>query len=525
MRSKKSTISGRFCHYFPLITLILCALVPTDLLAQTIEPGIAEKTKRMDSLLTVMIEHGLFNGSVLVAEDGKAIYQKSFGMASLESKRPNSDTTQFNIASVSKPFVSVAVLQLVQNARVNLDQSFASFFPEFPYKEVTIRQLLNHTSGLPQLERYEEKKVREQPDKRITTQEAYADLLELKPPVNFSPGDNWRYNNTNYLLLALLIEKVSGMPFASYMKKHVFLPAGMKHTYVRPVDAPNTPRYMLPTMYTFDYKNVDSVNPNKYFTYFHLGGIHGPGNIVSTLQDLLQFDRALYSEKLIREWLLNEAYTPVVLNNGKPFFMGTSTRTYGLGWNIYHNKTAPIYKFVFHDGHIVGLSTVLHRNPEKKQTIILYDNYNNPPIILMVALNNILNGQPLGKVRVTSSLARHYGHELITKGADQAITKFHEMRSDTTRYHLEELEMNALGYELLSKDDHPDHLTLSLEAFKVNTLLFPKSANAYDSYADALMKNGKSDEALRMYRKSLDLNPNNENAKRALQKIAPAANR
>jgi CubicO group peptidase (beta-lactamase class C family) len=479
----------------------------------------SQQANRIDSLLAVLAENRLFNGSVLVAEQGKVVYKKSFGYASVENKVLNSDTTHFNLASVSKPLTSVAVMQWVQKGKLKLDDPLVNYFPDFPYTTVTIRHLLTHTSGLPVLERYTAQQVKEHPDEKISNAKAYADLVTMKPAMVFQPGERWGYNNTNYILLALLVEKLSGMPFATYMKKYVFLPAGMKNTYVRGIDASNTPRYIIPAMYMSDYKNVDSLNHNMFYTHWHLGGTFGPGNVVSTLQDLVQFDNTLQQGKLISKALLDSAFTPVILNNGKTFYMGTSTRSYGLGWNIYHSRKEPVYKYVFHDGHIVGLTTILHRNIDKKQTIIFYDNTDQPPFQIMISINNILNDLPAEKFRLTKSLVRVYGEALVNKGADYAAARFNELKGDTAQYYMDELEMNRLGYDLLSKDFISNHIELSLEAFKINTLLYPKSANAYDSYGDALMKAGQKEAAAGMYTKSLALNPNNDNAKKNLQQL------
>ena len=499
--------------------VVMLLLLTNYLHAQSSGTFSQQQSDRIDSLLTGLAENHLFNGSVLIADQGKVVYKKSFGYADIDNKILNTDTTHFNLASVSKPFTSIAVLQWVQKGKLKLNDPLVNYFPDFPYTTVTIRHLLNHTSGLPVLERYTAQQVKEHPDEKISNTKAYADLVALKPAMVFQPGERWGYNNTNYILLALLVEKLSGMPFAAYMKKYVFVPANMKNTYVRSVDAPNTPRYIIPAMYLKDYKNVDSLNHNVFYTHWHLGGTFGPGNVVSTLQDLFQFDKALHQGKLINKAMMEEAFTPVTLNNGKTFHMGASTRTYGLGWNVYHSRKEPIYKYVFHDGHIVGLSTMLHRNIDKGQTIILYDNTDKSPIQLMVAINNILNDLPPEKFRLTKSLVRIYGEALVKNGPDYAATKLNELKADTANYYMDELEMNGLGYDLLFKASFPNHNELSLEVFKINTLLYPKSANACDSYAEALMKNGKREEAIRMYKQTLAMHPDNEGAKKALQQL------
>ncbi len=483
------------------------------------QPVIAQnRNSRIDSLLTTLANHHLFNGSVLVAEDGRIIYKKSIGYLDAAHRIPNSDTTHFNLASLSKPFTAIAVLQLVQKGKIKLDDVCAKYLPDFPYPTVTIKHLLNHTSGLPVLERYEADYIKAHPDEPVSNESAYAQLVQLKLPLYYQPGDNWGYNNANYMVLAMLVEKVSKMPFAAYLKKNIFLPANMPHTYLRSANMANTIRYTYTSMYTTTRQNVDSLDHHQYNTYYNLGAIYGPGNVISTLQDLFNFDNTLAAGKLINADLMKIAFTPVTLNNGKVFHQGSSTRSYGLGWSTYNNKTEPFTKFAFHDGHIVGLTTFLHRNLEKRQTIIFYDNTDNAPLQPMVSISNILNGLPPQKIEVRQSLVRVYGETLVNKGIDYAAVKFNELKSDTTNYYMDEMEMNHLGFDLLAAPSL-QYKTYALEVFKLNTLLYPNSGNTYDSYADALERNGKKEEAIAMYRRSIVLWPGNEEGKKALLRL------
>ncbi|WP_428665289.1 serine hydrolase [Runella sp.] len=482
------------------------------------EVSIHQKVARIDSFLTSLANHHLFNGSILVAEQGQIIYKKSAGYADFGRGIPNTDTTRFNLASLSKPFTAIAVLQLIQKGKLKLEDTFVTYFPDFPYPEVTIKHLLTQTSGVPVVERYEDEYIKAHPKETISNQTAYEHLVTLKKPLNFTSGNRWQYNNSNYFLLALLVGKVSQVPFTAYMKKNIFIPAGMKKTYIREAGMDNTTRYTLLNFYSPTYHNVDSLNPSEHYTYYHLGALTGSNNIISTLEDLWNFDNAFNAGKLISSALMETAFTPVTLNDGKPFRMGSSTRSYGLGWNVYTSKTNPADTSIFHDGRIVGLTTFLHRNLTKKQTVIFYDNTDNNPIQVMVSISNLLNGSPPLPVRLTKSLAKHYGEVLVTKGIDAAASTFNELKNDSTNYYVDELEMNRLGFDLLSAP-FPNHNELSLEVFKINTLLYPKSGNTYDSYAHALAKSGKKEEAIAMYRKSIVLSPNNEDGKRALKAL------
>ncbi|WP_080057990.1 serine hydrolase domain-containing protein [Spirosoma aerolatum] len=476
------------------------------------------KTARIDSFLTVLADHHLFNGSILVAEQGKIIYQKSVGYADFNRHLKNTDTTHFNLASLSKPFTAIAVLQLVKKRKLNLDDALTTHFPDFPYPTITIRHLLTHTSGLPSLERQEDDYINHHPDELISSKTVYAHLIEQKKALVNQPGNDWRYNNMNYLLLAMLVEKIARMPFADYMQKSVFIPAGMTSTYVRSGNMPNTTRYTRPTFYFTSIHNVDSLDHNQFYTYYQLGGLAGPSNVVSTIQDLWRFDRALAAGKLISPALMKAAFSPVTLNNGKVYRAGSSTRSYGFGWTVYHSKTEPVNNFVFHDGHIVGLTTFLHRNLTNDQTIICYDNTDNNPIQIMISVSNLLNGLSPLKIESRQSLVRVYGEALVAKGPDHATSRFNELKDDTVHYYINELEMNRLGFDLM-KSSLPNHQALTLEAFKLNTILYPKSGNTYDSYAIALEQAGRSEDAVAMYRKSIALWPDNEDGKKAIKRL------
>ncbi|GAB4040667.1 hypothetical protein GCM10028809_65550 [Spirosoma gilvum] len=476
------------------------------------------RTARIDSFLTSLANHHLFNGSILIAEHGKITYQKSVGYADINRHLKNTDTTHFNLASLSKPFTAIAVLQLVQKGKLKLDDPVITYFPDFPYPSVTIRHLLTHTSGLPSLERQEDSYIKDHPDELISAQTVYAHLIEQKASLADQPGNTWRYNNLNYVLLAMLVEKIARMPFAGYMQKSVFKPAGMTNTYVRSGNMPNTTRYTRPAIYFTNYHNVDSLDRNQFYTYYQLGGIVGPSNVVSTIQDLWRFDRALADGKLISPELMKLAFSPVTLNNGKVYRAGNSTRSYGLGWTVYTSKTEPVNNFVFHDGHIVGLTTFLHRNLTNDQTIIFYDNTDNNPIQIMISVSNLLNGLSPLTIQYRQSLVRVYGEALVLKGPDYAISKFNELKDDTAHYYVDELEMNRLGFDLM-KATVLNHQALTLEVFKLNTLLYPKSGNTYDSYAIALEQAGRKEEAVAMYRKSIVLWPANEDGKKALKRL------
>ena len=475
---------------------------------------------RFDSLFRYFDSNKLFNGTVILLEKGKLIYNRSAGFAVMENKTPNTDTTLVNVASVSKIFTAIAILQLREKKKLDLEDPVARFLPGFPYPGVKIRHLLSHTAGITRLEDFEKAYIEANPREILTNEKVYQHLLERKDTLQTVPGSKFVYNNLNYVLLAMIVEKVSKRPFNEYMRKKVFEPSGMKKTYVRHPLQPNTPRYMIPALYRQDYVHVDSLHPLIYSTYYHLGGLQGPGNIVTTAQDLVDFDKALTAGKLLSRESLQRAIQPGVLNDGSLLTLGNSKRFYGMGWNITHDQRGDTN--VFHDGSIPGVVAIYLRNLSENQVLIYYENAATPSFPQKVsAFLSILNNATPGQILKTGnkkSVAKEYVKVLMEKGPDLAALSLMELRADTANYFLNELELNSLGYDLHFKGDFKGHNDMALEVMKLITILY-NSANSYDSYGDVLMNTGRREEAIRAYKRSLLLNPGNQNAIKNLAKL------
>jgi CubicO group peptidase (beta-lactamase class C family) len=485
--------------------------------SQALQLSLEQKQAKIDSMISAWDHYGIFNGSVLILQKGNVIYQRSAGYASFDTRFPNTDTTHFNLASVSKPFTAIAILQLVHKGKLKLSDPLVRYFPDFPYPAVTIIQLLSHTSGLPEADQYEKLYIAAHPAEILSNQKIYDDLVKLQAPPLAAAGEKHFYNNLNYILLALLVEKIARVPFPVYMRQNIFRRAGMMHTYVRERISPNTARYFQPAFYDTTFYHVDSITNRKIYTDYHLGGTYGDNNVVTTMQDMVLFEKALRNGKLLPEELIKQMYQPVKLANGAPFFTG-GKKTYTLGWNVNERNFRGQFA-VWHDGSLVGLTTILFRNLTDDITYIMYENRNVPNFFRrFLAITDVMDGAKPTEVPLQTSLVREYGVALIQKGADHAAARLNELKSSPGWYFYEH-EMNALGYQLLLKSDFKNCKELALEVFKINTLLFPESANVYDSYAEALMEAGLVNEAIAMYKKAIHLDPKNEAAKINLKKL------
>jgi len=234
-----------------------------------------------------------------------------------------------------------------------------------------------------------------------------------------------------------------------------------------------------------------------------------------TIRDLWKFDVALYNHTLLKQQTLEEAFIPIKLNNGE-----NNPGEFGLGWEI--EKDTSLGKMVYHSGAAMGLSTVLLRNVTRNQTIILFDNihFNAHENASKVML--LLNGKKVDLPK--KSIAGIYGNTLFNKRAIIARETLERLKKDTAHFYLSEDEMNSLGYDFMG-NNNPYHLPEqhfykhAVESLKMNIELFPDSWNAYDSYAEALLADGQKEAALKMYQKSVEINPKNENGKKVIEKL------
>jgi CubicO group peptidase (beta-lactamase class C family) len=475
--------------------------------------------QQIDSLVAGQFANEELAGNILIAQKGAIFYQKSLGLADVANRVPLDEHSAFQLASVSKIFTSVAILQLKQKGKLRLDDSVKKYLPTFSYPQITIRHLLTHTSGLADLQMLE-KPYKADTGKVFTIADLVPAIIQSDRSILFNPGEKWSYSNSGYGLLALIVEKVSGLSFPSYLTRYIFQPAGMSHTYANSpllnvTDTHRAKGYDAPSYAPWLRQRVDSLPRNRIELY-NLAGLLGQANVVSTTGDLLLFDRALYGPKLLKPSTLQEAFKPVRLANQELATTGWGNTScyYGLGWMILKDTTAG--KVVFHSGGMPGAVTLFLRNIAKDQTVILLNNVTHRGTHgIGVNLFQVLNGGSFHADK--QSLANVYARTLIKTDAESALEKLNTCKTDTARYYLREQELNLLGLQMFYNGYQP----AGLEALRLNTVLYSASSNVYDSYAGALKVVGRRQEAILMYRKSLELNPKNTGAERALADLIP----
>lgn len=314
-----------------------------------------------------------FSGVVLVAEDGNILTEKAMGMRSFESQIPLASTDIFELASVSKQFTAMMVMMCKEKAMLNFDDSVSQYL-DIPYSGITIRNLLTHTSGLPDYqaimdEHWDKTKVAGNGD-------ILGYLRKYHPPILAAPGEKYEYSNTGYVLLASIVEKASGRDFIDLTREWVFKPLGMKKTDIRTLEE----KAAVPNFAAGHLKDSigNYINANKFHSSDYtvwLGNRKGPGRVSSNAQDLLIWDQALYSGKLVSEATLDEAFKPQILNDGKRSY-------YGFGWDL--EPKSPFGKMVSHTGDNPGYKTIIVRYIEENRTIIILNNNSHPDLMKLV---------------------------------------------------------------------------------------------------------------------------------------------
>lgn len=470
------------------------------------------RSEKLDQYFSAEYKNGQFNGNVLIAENGEIVYEHSFGYADLAAKRLNTSESVFPVASITKTFTATAILQLKEKGMLALSDPVAKYLPTFPYPSITILSLLSHTSGLPRYDDVFESLRIENFDTVFTDKDILPRYALLKPALMYEPGTFGNYNNVNFIFLGLIVQSVSGMTVHDYVQKNILGPAGMTNTFFPKVSiAHYTPEEKEKLSYTYSFAHYYSDKLQKSDTikaesdYWHSYQFTGFGELVSSARDLYKFDQALYNGKLLNESTLQEAFAPVRLKDERVNPVGN-----GEGWRVDYTEFG---KIVFHGGGLTGLRSIFLRNINKHQVIIIIDNMENSVEGMSEDALKILNGKEVKPP--VKSIARVYGLTLANKGSSAANAELSSLQKDTENYRLDEDEFNELGYDFL----HSGKLPEALEVFKTNMKLFPSSWNVYDSYGEALLKKGNKQEAIKMYKKSVEMNPGNENGKKVLEQL------
>jgi len=450
---------------------------------------------KIQEVLSLANKYRLFNGTALVAENGKVIYKQGVGLANMEWGIPNTPDTKFRLGSITKQFTATLTLQLVEQGKIKLDGKLSDYLPEYRAdigQKVTIHHLLTHTSGIPS---YTDQpgffeNVSRNPYKVADFVKKYA-----SGDLQFEPGSKFSYNNSGYFLLGAIIERITGKSYEQVLKENILDPVGMKNTGYDHHDT------LMPKRAAGYNKTADGyINA----AYLDMSIPYAAGSMYSTVEDLYLWDQALYTDKLISAKSKELMFKPFLDN-------------YAYGWDVitasFKQNDQPV-QIIRHAGGINGFSTMIVRLVNQKNLIVLLDNTSQNLGRLTDTLTNILYDQPyeLPKMSMIAALDKI----IREKGVEAGIAEYRNLKAtQSATYDFSESQLNSLGYQLM----RTGKLKEAVEILKLNVEVYPKSANTYDSLAEAYMNSNERDLAIQNYKKSLELNPKNTNATDALERL------
>lgn len=307
-----------------------------------------------------------FNGCILVSRGDSVLYKRSFGFRNFQDSLTLNDSSLFLLASCSKQFTAVAIIQLKERDKLNYSDQVCKYLPNFPYPDITIEQLLTHTSGLPD---YMKLLNKHWDHSKFASNQDIVDLLaKEKPELLFKSGDRWDYSNTGYVILSSIIQKISHQTYGEFLNDNIFMPLKMDQSivYHRRIQKDSLSNYAIG--HVFSYKKnkfilPDSLSTCNYVSY--MDGITGDDGVSSTILDLKKWNEGLKKNTLISEESAKKMNTPFVLKNGK-------STNYGFG--VFLNQGEDIQDLAYHTGSWPGYSTMIMRIPNSDKTIILLSN-------------------------------------------------------------------------------------------------------------------------------------------------------
>jgi len=472
---------GKFCLLFLVIS---CSGQSNS----TTDKDVTTKADKINEIISLYADYESFNGAVAISHQGTELYKKGFGYANMEWDIPNETDTKFQIASITKTFTSMLIMQLVSEGELDLNKPISTYLPDYPTEnanKINIHHLLTHTSGIPNVK--SEIKVNRPED--MVNQFA-------NEPLGFDPGTKFDYSNSGYTLLGFIIEKVTGKPYQQVIREKIFKPLKMENSGFykhKPVIKKMSSGY--DTWYP-EYFDVDKSDESSAYA---------AGGLYSTVDDMLLWDKALVNEKLLPKKYMDMLFTKHIPDGSHHYGYGWELRNVNVGINN-NNKMETIS----HSGRVDGYRTIFTQIPKTNSCIVLFSNTSNSLLHkINTAILAILNDQSydLPLKPITLFMDRIIEKEGIDKGI-----AFYKANSKNPAYYISEDELILSGYYFLKQDN----FNKALKIFKLAIETFPNRFNPHQSYAEGLMKIGKKKEALESFKMSLKLNPNNGRAARMI---------
>lgn len=448
--------------------------------------------------------HRHFHGAVLVAEGGEIIYSRTFGSANIENNIPNTLTTRFGLASVSKQFTCMLVLQLVQEGKLSLDGSVTDYLPGYPGEtgnKITIHHLLTHTSGI-----YQDSPIEGQRASRRLKNHSRDELMQYfeNHELLFEPGAGFQYSNFNYNLLAIIAESVTATPYDELLKQRIFVPIGMKNTCAGVKSGPES---ITATGYDYDFLCAP-----RPVDFTHESVSIGAGDLYSTVEDLFLWDQALYTDKLLSERYREKLFTPY------------TDVGYAYGWQVHKypvNDSGDSVTAIYHDGGAEGAQCCIYRFVEDRKLLVVLSNHREPWIHIRLArpkediapnIIKVLYGgdyeQPAASAAYEIALAAEDAGAGVIR---PEYEKLGRLSSDDYTFDADEFYNVGLCYIWKSENDKAyEFLKIAVDDIGIDHLVY--AWQCYAVYGEAALKCKRCDEAVHALEKSLQYNPDNPSA-------------
>ncbi len=463
--------------------------------------GVAE---RIDELMQCYHANRHFHGAILVAEDGKITYSKAFGLANIEDNIPNTLTTRFGLASVSKQFTSMLVLQLVETGKLRLDGTVTDYLPDYPLEtgnEITVHHLLTHTSGI-----YQDSPTKGKRAENRFEKHSRDELMAyfMNHALLFPPGDDFQYSNFNYNLLAIIVEAVTSRPYADLLQEMVFDPLGMKNTCVGKKSRPGS---IAATGY--DYEFLAAPRP---VDITHESVAVGAGDLYSTVEDLFLWDQALYSDALLTDKYREMLFT---VHTSVGYAYGWQQREYPAG-----AAGEPVVA-TYHDGGSEGTQCCIFRLIKDKKMFVVLSNRREPWIHIRLSrpkedmAPNIIKALYGGNFVLPGRSAAHdIAVAAENSGAGVITGEFDELvRSIRREYAVDSDEFYNVGLSYLWNSEYQKayaFLRIAVDDLGIDHLGHGWQCLAV--YGEAAFRCRHFDDAIRSLEESLRLNPGNSSA-------------
>ncbi|TDW49957.1 CubicO group peptidase (beta-lactamase class C family) [Flavobacterium sp. 270] len=442
-----------------------------------------------------------------VVQHGKIVKSNSYGLANIENSVSVTNKSMFNINSCTKAFVGVAVMQLQEEGKLNINDPISKYLEDLPvaWQSLTIQQLFSNISGLPNIIDGKENLLAD------TENGSWEKVKTL--PMEFNTGDKFRYNQTGYVIIGKIINKISGVHFTKFIEERQFKAAGMKQTRFGDSNdiIPNSAgAYTTQDIVNDRWVTTTEVRNSyaKFPEYFRTCT-----GIISTSDEIAKWIIALQNGTLLKEKSsLDLLWNPAILNNGRIRGFNKLVNGYAIGWPTVIREEHPAI------GPVGGMRSAFFVYPKDDISIVVLTNLQgaNPEFFIdeiggyYIPEMHEANGFGL------SASVKKLRRELIKQKYNNAFEVAENLKKKDTAFNLDENEVNDFGYRLLGEGKQ----TEALKIFKLNVDLYPQSGNTYDSYAETLASLGNKKEAIKNYKKAFQLNPKNVNAQEQAKKLA-----